>query len=89
MFQEMVGLSRLAEAEFPDRHVVVHIGWPADSWGDPLASGVKLLNLQPLPRLFPEFAFIMRYTTKVPLAEKKVLAKREAGEKTKKKTDTP
>ena len=28
---------------------------------------MKLLNLQRLPRLFPEFAFIMRYTTQVPL----------------------
>lgn len=66
LFQEMVDILRLAEAEFPDRHVVVHIGWPVDSWLDRLASGVKLLNLQRLPRLFPEFAFIMRYTTKVP-----------------------
>ena len=28
MFQEMVGILRLAEAEFADRHVEVYIGWP-------------------------------------------------------------
>lgn len=63
----MVGILRLAETEFPDRHVVVHIGWPVDSWLDRIASGVKLLSLQRLPRMFPGFGFIIRYTTKVPL----------------------
>jgi amino acid transporter len=69
LFQEMVDILRLAEAEFPNRHVVVHIGWPVDSWLDRIASGVKLLSLQRLPRMFPGFGFIIRYTTKVSLPE--------------------
>lgn len=68
MFQEMVEILRLAEAEIPDRHVVVHLGWPVDSWLDRLAIGVMFFNLGRLPRMFPEFAFIMRYTTKVSLS---------------------
>ncbi|RJR42630.1 MAG: APC family permease [Deltaproteobacteria bacterium] len=67
MFQEMVEILRLAEAELPDRHVVAHIGWPVDSWLDRMAIGVMFFNLGRLPRMFPEFGFIMRYTTKVPL----------------------
>jgi hypothetical protein len=69
VFQELVGILRLAEAELPDRHVAVHIGWPVDSWLNRIASGVKLLSLQRLPRMFPGFGFIIRYTTKVDLPQ--------------------
>jgi hypothetical protein len=67
LFQEMVRLLRLVEDELPNHHVVVYIGWPTSSWLDRLAIGVRFLNLGRLPRLFPGFGFIMRYTTKVPL----------------------
>jgi hypothetical protein len=81
LFQEMVAILRLAEAEFIGRHVVVHIGWPLSSWLDRLAMGVMYLHLMRLPRMFPSFAFIMRYTTKVPLSkagndEKEVIGKK-------------
>jgi amino acid transporter len=69
-FQEMVYLLRLVETEFPDRHVVVHIGWPLSSWLDRLSMAVMYSKLIRLPWLFPSFGFIMRYTTRVsiPLA---------------------
>jgi len=67
LFQEIVGILRLVEAELPGHHVVVHIGWPLSSWLDRLAIGVMFLNLERLPRMFPGFGFIMRYTTKVAL----------------------
>jgi hypothetical protein len=67
LFYGIVALLRLVEAELPDHHVVVHIGWPTSSWLDRLATGVMFLNLERLPRLFPSFGFILRYTTKVPI----------------------
>ncbi len=67
LFHEIVALLRLVEAELSDHHVIVHIGWPASSWLDRLAIGVWFLNLERLPRVFPGFGFIMRYTTKVPI----------------------
>jgi len=63
----MVGILRLVEAELSDHHVVVHIGWPTSSWLDRLAIGVWFLNLDRLPRMFPSFGFILRYTTRVPM----------------------
>ncbi len=66
-FQELVYILRLMETEFPDRHVVVHIGWPISSWFQRLAMGVMYLKLLRLPRLFPSFGFILRYTTRVSL----------------------
>ncbi len=79
-FQEILYLLRLIETEFPDRHVVVHIGWPLSSWFDRLSMGVMYLRLLRLPWIFPSFGFIMRYTTKVPLP----LARLSQGKSTKK-----
>ena len=55
MFQEMVGLLRLAEAEFANRHVEVYIGWPMSSWMDRFAVGVMVFNMIRLPRHVPRF----------------------------------
>ena len=68
MFQEMVGILRLAEAEFADRHVEVYIGWPMSSWMDRFAIGVMVFNMIRLPKLFPGFGFIIRYSTSVSLS---------------------
>ena len=86
LFQEMMAILRLVEAELPNRHVVVNIGWPLSSWLDRLSITVRYINIMRLPRRFPCFEFIMRYMTKVPLGEKKVLSGRKAGEKSRKKT---
>ena len=66
-FHEMLYLFRLMETEFPDRHVVVHLGWPLSSWFDRLSMGVMYLKFLRLPWIFPSFGFIMRYTTRVSL----------------------
>jgi len=62
LFHRMVSLLRVVEYELGDRHVVVHIGWPLSSWLDRLAVGVMVFNLMRLPRLFPQFEFIIQYT---------------------------
>ena len=89
LYQEMVALLELLESEFPHRHVVVNIGWPLSSWLDRLSITVRYINIMRLPRRFPGFEFIMRYITRVPIAEKKIMAAREAKEKTRKKTGKP
>jgi hypothetical protein len=81
LFQEIIAILRLAEAEFTARHVVVHIGWPLSSWFDRLAMGVMYLHLMRLPHMFPSFGFIMRYTTKVPLSKTRSDKKKVIGKK--------
>jgi amino acid transporter len=62
MYRRMIGLLKVVEYELADRHVVVHIGWPLSSWLDRMAIGVWVFNLMRLPRLFPNFEFIIRYS---------------------------
>ena len=82
-FQEIVYLLHLIETEFPDRHVVVHLGWPLSSWFDRLSMGIMYLRLLRLPWIFPSFGFIMRYMTRVslPLAR---LSQKKSARKTRK-----
>ncbi len=89
LFQEIVNILRLVEAELPGYHVVVHIGWPLSSWLDRLAIGVRFFNLGRLPRLFPCFGFIMRYTTRVPLPSARLNQETSAGKTRKKKRGGP
>jgi hypothetical protein len=89
LYHDIVGLLELLESEFSDRKVVVNIGWPLSSWQDRLAIGVRYINIMRLPLRFPGFEFIMRYMTQVPVGEKKVLAKRQAGKKTIKESNKP
>ncbi len=83
LYHEIIGLLEMMESEFPKRRVVVTIGWPLSSWLDRLSITIMYINIMRLPRRFPEFEFIMRYITKVPMAEKQVLAKSAAGKKSK------
>jgi hypothetical protein len=85
LYQEIINLLELMESEFADRQVVVIIGWPLSSWLDRLSITVRYFNIMGLPRRFPGFEFIMRYITRVPIAEKKMLAKRRQRKMTKKK----
>jgi amino acid transporter len=62
LFYRMVSLLKVVEYELGDRQVVVHIGWPLSSWLDRLAIGVMVFNLMRLPRMFPQFEFIIQYT---------------------------
>ena len=88
-FQEIIYVLRLMETEFPDRHILVHLGWPLSSWFDRLSMGIVYLKFLRLPWLFPSFGFILRYVTRVPLTEEKVLAKRKAWGKKAKQTLQP
>jgi hypothetical protein len=89
LYQEMIHLLELVESELADRRVVVTIGWPMSSWLDRLSVTARYFSIMRLPRRFPGFEFIMRYVTRVPLAEERTLAKRAPREKTGGKTDEP
>jgi hypothetical protein len=89
LYHEIIGILELIEFEFADRHVVVNIGWPLSSWLDRLSIGVWYMHIMRLPLRFPGFEFIMRYITKVPLAEKKALARKSARKKSKENQSDP
>jgi hypothetical protein len=69
LYHRLVGLLRVVEYELADRRIVVHLGWPMSSWLDRLSIGVMVFNMMRLPRLFPQFHFIMSYTGQVPPGE--------------------
>jgi hypothetical protein len=62
LYHRLVALLRVVEYELTDRQVTVHLGWPMSSWLDRMAIGVMMFNMMRLPRLFPNFRFIMSYT---------------------------
>jgi amino acid transporter len=62
LYHRLVALLRVVEYELGDRKVTIHLGWPMSSWLDRLAIGVMIFNMMRLPRLFPNFRFIMSYT---------------------------
>jgi amino acid transporter len=62
LYHRLVALLRVVEYELTDRQVSVHLGWPMSSWLDRMAIGVMIFNMMRLPRLFPNFRFIMSYT---------------------------
>ncbi len=62
LYHRLVALLRVVEYEFAGRQVTVHLGWPMSSWLDRIAIGVMIFNMMRLPRLFPQFRFIMSYT---------------------------
>jgi len=62
LYHRLVALLRVVEYELGDRQITIHLGWPMSSWLDRLAIGVMIFNMMRLPRLFPDFKFIMSYT---------------------------
>lgn len=62
LYDHLVALLKVVEYEFPDRQIVVHLGWPLSSWWDRLSIGVMVFHLMRLPRLFPRFQFNINYT---------------------------
>jgi amino acid transporter len=62
LYHRLVALLRVVEYELVDRQVTVHLGWPMSSWLDRMSIGVMTFNMMRLPRLFPNFKFIMSYT---------------------------
>jgi len=45
--------------------VIVHLGWPMSSWLDRFSIGVMVFSLMKLPKLFPEFDFVIEHFSEV------------------------
>ncbi len=45
----------------PTARFVVHFGWPLSSWLDRLAIGVMVFSMMQIPRMFPDFSFMIEY----------------------------
>ncbi len=61
LYLRIVLLLKVVEYELADRNVTVQFGWPMSSWLDRLSIGVMVFKLMRLPRLFPNFNFIINY----------------------------
>ncbi len=70
LYQRVVALLKVVEHELSDRHITIHFGWPMSSWVDRLAIGVMVFNLMRLPKLFPNFEFVIKYQKFGPYAKK-------------------
>jgi amino acid transporter len=64
LYQRLVALLKVVEYELSSRELTVHFGWPMSSWLDRLAIGVMVFNMMRLPRMFPQFRFIISYDLK-------------------------
>ncbi|MBF0526144.1 MAG: amino acid permease [Deltaproteobacteria bacterium] len=64
LYQRIVALLKVVEYELSDRKITVHFGWPMSSWIDRVAIGVMIFKLMRLPRLFPQFRFVIIYPGK-------------------------
>lgn len=61
LFDSITELLYVLKYELPHKHLRVHFGWPLSSWLDRLAIGVMVFSIMRLPKMFPEFTFVMEY----------------------------
>jgi hypothetical protein len=64
LYHRLVALLKVVEYELSSREITVHFGWPMSSWLDRLAVGVMVFNMMRLPRMFPQFRFVISYDVK-------------------------
>ncbi len=61
LFDSITGLLNVLRYELPHKQITIHFGWPQSSWIDRLAIGVMVFSIMKLPKLFPEFNFVIEY----------------------------
>lgn len=64
LFESITELLYVLKYELPHKQITIHLGWPMSSWIDRLSIGVMVFSLMKLPRMFPEFTFVMEYLGK-------------------------
>ncbi len=69
LFESITALLYVLRYELPDRQFVIHFGWPLSSWIDRFAIGVMVYSIMRLPKMFPEFTFMIEYFEKRSLPE--------------------
>jgi hypothetical protein len=61
LFDSITELLYVLKYELPDKNITIHFGWPLSSWLDRFSTGVMVYAMMRLPRMFPEFAFVVEY----------------------------
>ena len=61
LFDSITELLHVVTYELPHKQLSIHFGWPQSSWLDRLAIGVMVFSIMKLPKMFPEFNFIIEY----------------------------
>jgi amino acid transporter len=62
VYHSILAILYALRADLPEKRFVIHFGWPTSSWIDRLAVGLFVFNLMRLPKLFPEFEFVIEYS---------------------------
>lgn len=61
LFDSIKGTLYVLKYELPDRKIILHFGWPLSSWLDRFSIGVMVFSIMKLPKMFPEFSFVIEY----------------------------
>ncbi len=61
LFDNITELLHVIKYELPHKQITIHFGWPQSSWIDRVAIGVMVFSIMQLPRMFPEFTFVIEY----------------------------
>ena len=61
LFDSILELLYVLKYELPDREITIHFGWPLSSWLDRFSIGVMVFSMMRLPRMFPEYNFVIEY----------------------------
>jgi hypothetical protein len=61
LYDGITELLYVLKYELPHKQVTVHFGWPQSSWLDRMAIGVMVFSIMKLPKMFPEFTFVIEY----------------------------
>ncbi len=64
VYQSILAILYAIRADLPEKRFVLHFGWPVSSWIDRLAVGFFIFNLMRLPKLFPEFEFVIEHRSR-------------------------
>jgi hypothetical protein len=64
LFDSITELLYMLKYELPHKNITLHFGWPMSSWLDRLSTGVMVFSIMKLPKMFPEFTFVIEYTSK-------------------------
>lgn len=59
VYHSILAVLYTLRADLPEKNIVVHLGWPMSSWLDRLATGLFTFYIMRLPRIFPEFGFVI------------------------------
>jgi amino acid transporter len=64
LYSRILAILHMVQYELPDRRVTIHFGWPLSSWIDRMSIGVMIFSIMKLPKLFPQFNFVIEHFAK-------------------------